>query len=319
MQAIPGYNCEIWSGPDFIYVVNDNNGEMFPFEKRVGHDIWITRPAAQRVNIQNPRVEGNPDLRALASIDLTDILLLGISSPWQPGLKSSPVGDAGLAVRAGLYSLGFLLRRAAVALLDIDEQEIQVGMRPVRDGAGHIYGQIFLSDSLENGAGYSSYFGTPERTVQLLEYVTGQSSQDFYAPYIHASHSGDCLTSCPDCLRDFNNLPYHSILDWRLGLDLARLALDSQARIDFSVPYWQGLDAAAGSAYFGAMPGWTHGYFRGVYSGRKNNRLELITHALWQDDTNNPGPQLATACAHAIAQGLQVKLKSIFEVYRRPY
>jgi hypothetical protein len=204
-------------------------------------------------------------------------------------------------------------------LLDIGEQELSVGMRPVQDANGLITGQVFISDSLENGAGYCPHFGTSARLEALLLYITGQASQDFYGPIVHHSHADLCLTSCPDCLRDFGNLPYHNILDWRLGLDLARLALDGHATMDFSVPYWQGLDASAGAAFFNAMPGWTHGPFHGVYAGRRNNRLTIITHPLWTVDVNNPGPHLAQACAQAMAQGLQVELKSIFEVYRRPY
>src|SRR6185437_6389406 len=104
---------------------------------------------------------------ALASIEQTDVLVLGIQN-WPTGIKSSPVGDEGLAVRASIYSFGFLLRRAAVTLLDIGEHELKVGMRPVRDPHGHIIPQVFLSDNLENGAGYSSHLGTPVETEALL-------------------------------------------------------------------------------------------------------------------------------------------------------
>lgn len=318
MTAIPNRNCEVWSDQDLIYVVNDNGGTLFNFEKLVGRETWVTRDALARVGINNVTTEGNPDPRALASIEQTDVLVLGIRS-WPPGVKSSPVGDVGLTVRAAVYSLGFLLRRAAATLLDVGEKELHVGMRPVQDANGFITGQVFISDSLENGAGYSSFFGTPAQTEALLRYTTGQSSYDFYGPLVHASHASECLTSCPDCLRDFGNLPYHNILDWRLGLDLARLALDVQALIDFSVPYWQGLDAAAGAAYFGAMPGWNHGPFHGVYAGLRNNRLVIISHPLWREDATNPGPHIASACAQALTQGLQVEFKSVFEAYRRPY
>lgn len=318
MTTVLNRNCEVWSDQDLIYVVNDNNGALFQFDKLAGQQTWVTLDALARVGINNPNTDGNPDPRALASIEQTDVLVLGIRL-WPPGLKSSPVGNDGLPVRASIYSLGFLLRRAAATLLDIGEKELHVGMRPVQDANGLITGQVFISDSLENGAGYSSYFGTPAQTELLLRYVTGQSSNDFYGPLVHSSHADECQTSCPDCLREFGNLPYHNILDWRLALDVARLALSAQAPIDFSVPYWHGSDAAAGAAYFGAMPGWTHGYFHGVYAGQRNNRIVMITHPLWREDANNPGPHIAPACAHALAQGLQVEFKSIFEAYRRPY
>ena len=127
--------------------------------------------------------------------------------------------------------------------LDIDERELKVGLRVMQDPNGQVVGQIFISDSLENGAGYSSYFGTPAEAESLLRLVIGQTSPTFYAPLVAAAHASVCQTSCPDCLRDFSNLPYHNILDWRLGLDLARLSLDSNAQIDFSIAYWQGVDA----------------------------------------------------------------------------
>jgi len=128
------------------------------------------------------------------------------------------------------------------------------------------------------------------------------------------------MTSCPDCLRDFSNLPYHSILDWRLGLDLARLALDSAAAIDFTVPYWQGVDSAAAGPYFAARPGWQQVTFAGLQAGRRNNRAEIIAHPLWNTDPNFFGPQIAAAYAQAVAAGCQqVTVKSILEVLRRPF
>jgi len=39
-----------------------------------------------------------------------------------------------------------------------------------------------------------------------------------------ASTGVECDTSCNLCLRDFANLAYHGLLDWRLALDMARIA-----------------------------------------------------------------------------------------------
>ncbi|VTT98805.1 dead deah box helicase : Helicase OS=Mesorhizobium alhagi CCNWXJ12-2 GN=MAXJ12_25728 PE=4 SV=1: DEAD: Helicase_C: DUF1998 [Gemmataceae bacterium] len=321
LTPVPGRNCEIWSDQDFIYVVNDNGGDLFEFVKWANQHTWVTQEALERVGINNPTTDAGPDPRALASIERTDVLVLGIRSPWPPGLKSTPIGDEGLSVRAGVYSLGFLLRRAIATQLDIGEQELRVGMRPVRDAAGHLYGQVFISDNLENGAGYCSHFGTTARIEELLRYVTGQSSRDFYDPYVHPSHASTCLTSCPDCLRDFNNLPYHNILDWRLGMDLARLALDAAAPIDFSVPYWAGVDAAAAANYFNGMPGWDYQPYGTLHAGihETSRRIMFITHPLWREDAASPGPQLAGPVAQALADGLSVRFRSVFEVLRRPY
>ena len=250
-------------------------------------------------------------------------MVLGIVD-WPTGIRTSPAGDDGLEVRAALYSFGFLARRAAADRLDVHEREIRVGLRVLRGATGDITGQIFISDSLENGAGYATLLGEPGETEALLQYMVGVGSSTFHGFLVGPEHAGPgpnaCTTSCPDCLRDFSNLPYHSVLDWRLGLDLARLSLSPAAPIDFTVPYWQGLDAVAAAPYFAAMPGWQQTTFGGLQAGRRGNQVEIITHPLWDCNANRFGAQLAAAYAQATAAGCQkVRFKSVFEALRRPF
>jgi hypothetical protein len=56
-----------------------------------------------------------------------------------------------------------------------------------------------------------------------------------------------------------------------------------------------------------------------LQAGRRGNVVEIITHPLWNTESNNFGPQLALAYAQATAAGYQVTFKSIFEVLRRPF
>ena len=319
-------NYEVWAGQETVYIINDNDGRLFDFEKLAQGETWVTRPALAKVNVSNPLIDPSAgiDQRALGSVKTTDVMVLGIVD-WPAGVRTSPAGDDGLGVRAALYSFGFLARRAAADRLDVHESEIKVGLRVLQDVTGDIIGQIFISDSLENGAGYASLLGTPSETEALLQYMVGQSSPTFYGFLVGQQHAGPgpsaCATSCPDCLRDFSNLPYHSILDWRLGLDLARLALDPTAPIDFTVSYWQGLDAAA-APYFAAMPGWQQVTFGGLQAGRRGNHAEIITHPLWDCDCDPSRfwPQLATAYEQAVDAGCpRPRFKSIFEVLRRPF
>ena len=318
-------NFEVWADQETVYVINDNDGRLFDFEKLAHGETWVTRLALANVGVNNPPIDAGAgiDQRALGSIKTTDVMVLGIVD-WPAGLRRSPAGDEGLGVRAALYSFGFLARRAAADRLDVHEREIKVGLRVLRDAAGDVVGQIFMSDSLENGAGYATLLGQPLEAEALLQYMVGQSNPLFYGFLVSQAHAGPgpnaCMTSCPDCLRDFSNLPYHSILDWRLGLDLARLALDPSAAIDFTVPYWQGVDTAAAGPYFSAKPGWQQVMFAGLQAGRRGNRAEIITHPLWNADSNFFGPQLAAAYAQAVAAGCQqVTAKSILEVLRRPF
>jgi DEAD/DEAH box helicase domain-containing protein len=208
-------------------------------------------------------------------------------------------------------------------VLDIDERELKVGLRVLRDLSGQVRGEIFMSDSLENGAGYSSHLGTPNEAENLMRIVAGQGNLNFYGPIVDLSHAGVCQTSCPDCLRDFSNLAYHNILDWRLGLDLARLALNPNAPIDFAVSYWQGLlsgPASPAAGYVASRPHWQFVQYAGVPAGRRGNNVELIVHPLWSTDLNNLSPQLAAARAQAAAAGaMDITFRSIFDALRRPF
>lgn len=313
----PVENFEVWTGTETVYVVNDNDGQQFQFEKLNGSNTWVTRGAMSKSGMPNPPIDiaAGPDLRVLGSVKPTDVLLFGISG-WRVGLEASPMRVEG---RASLYSFGFMLRRAAAVTLDIDERELRVGLRVTPDAAGHVVGQIFLSDALENGAGYCSYLGTPVAARRLVRFVVGADDDSFHGPLVSGAHRAGCLTSCPDCLRDFANLNYHAILDWRLGLDLARLALDSTAAIGLDVDYWQNVAATSAAAYFAAMPGWQQRTFAGLPGGFRGGEAEILTHPLWTVEPNRLGPELAAAYAEALASGLNVRLKSLFEVLRRPF
>lgn len=314
----PRANFGVWADQETVFVVNDNEGDCFDFYKLSRSETWATQEALNRSNVPLNQIDQAvaPVQRALASIKQTDLLVLGINQ-WPQAVFASPLDVNG---RASLYSFGFLLRRAAADRLDIDERELKVGLRTVREPSGRIIGHVFLSDTLDNGAGYSSLLGQPNESERLLQYVAGIGDPRFYAPYVAPSHAANCQTSCPDCIRDFSNLAFHNILDWRLGLDLARLALDLNALIDFGVSYWQSLVMTAVHAYFAAQPGWVSTSFAGVPAGRRGAHVEIISHPLWSRDTTNLHPQLAQAQAEARANGAShIVFKSIFNVLRRPY
>ena len=121
-------NFESWADADTVYVLNDNGGAFFEFEKLSG-ETWVTRDALEKSGIQNPAgllaAGGSLTIRALASIKPTNVLILGIAD-WPVGLRCSPLEVEG---RAALLSFGYMLRRAIAVRLDIDDREIKVGLR----------------------------------------------------------------------------------------------------------------------------------------------------------------------------------------------
>ena len=105
-------NFESWAGADTVYVLNGNAGALFEFEKLSKGETWVTRDALEKSGQKNPAAlittGGQSDIRALASIKPTNVLIIGLAD-WPVGLKCSPMEVEG---RAALLSFGYLLRRA---------------------------------------------------------------------------------------------------------------------------------------------------------------------------------------------------------------
>ena len=121
-------NFGIFSGPETVYVVNDNNGALFEFE-RVWGESWMTRDALSKVIGTSPAATAGPDVRALGAVSDTDVLISAINT-WPAGVFADPLRVEG---RAAFYSYGFLLRRAAAVQLDVSDGELKVGLRTMID------------------------------------------------------------------------------------------------------------------------------------------------------------------------------------------
>jgi hypothetical protein len=82
-------------------------------------------------------------------------------------------------------------------------------------GQGVHVPQMFLADAIENGAGFTTYLRDQARFAALIDDTLAMIASDWENPATH-----DCGSSCPGCLRDWSNTPYHPLLDWRLASDL---------------------------------------------------------------------------------------------------
>jgi ATP-dependent helicase YprA (DUF1998 family) len=306
-------NMEFWSGQRDVCVVNDNNGKLFQFERLARSESWVTREAVdyalQYTDARPPQYGNGMRQVGLGSIKRTDLLVLGLHVV-RPELDLSPERMEG---RAALYSFGFLLRRAVAVMLDISALEIGVGLRVTRQGE-KVVGQIFLSDSLENGAGYCSRFEQSAELERLLRFIVDPKGR-FLGDITAAHHANGCQTSCPDCLRDYGNLAWHCILDWRLALDMAHLALDRNAPVDFKESHWQSLVGTASSSYFHAL-NWPASVFGGLPAAHSGVRAEVVVHPLWASQH----PSVRQAQDEATIAGIsQLNPKTLFELVRRPF
>ena len=332
-------NFNIDSDAARIFRINDNDGSDFVFQKQSGQDFWFVQDAIDTAMRDIPRNERRPPgpdvdpaaptlIRALASISTTDVLAVGIESA-SVGLCLNPtVPEA----RAAWYSFGFLIRRAAAVSLDVNEAELDLGLQPYIDSTSPFAppsARIFMSDSLENGAGYSTFLGSADRFEELLRFVLGQAAPSwtqtpagsFYSLFQTGSlHNQQCSSSCHRCLREYGNMAFHSLLDWRLGLDMARLALDPAAQIDLQIDYWASLLLREAGPYFDGL-GLQRTTFGGLEAGvdATTTQAIILIHPLWDRSLANLRAEVAVAVAEAQQQGLRVVLRTIFNAVRFPY
>ncbi len=303
-------SARVWTGKERVYAINDNDGRDFEFQRLSNGSGWVVSEAFPKPS-QLPNLDKNAgiDRRALVSITTTDVMLVGFDKDrTMPGLDLSPLSVSG---RAAWFSFGFLLRSAAASFLDVDRNELRVGLRPLRLGE-QVEGEVFLSDSLENGAGYSTYIGRPTVFDEFLRYLL-----KVHAPLLksHRPQGQDCDSACYDCLRDYANMAYHGLLDWRLALDMARLAAGQQIGLS---GYWHGIgedlveqfckDFDGTATRFGALPG-----------VEVHDRALIAIHPLWNIHPEHCVKELSEAILDAKSHGFaRWETVDLFDLSRRP-
>lgn len=216
-----------------VHLVNDNNGELYRLGKN-SDGIYVSRDTYPKLNLQSESAY------AFVSTKTTGVLTLSIAD-IPNSLCLSPLNSENpnaFAVKSAFLSWGYLARKAISTYLDIDSSELTVGfyITPQTKKA-----EVFFVEKLENGAGYCNYLSgrryreVPQDAIILPLIEKGTIYEMLTSP----NHEKGCTSSCYDCIRDYSNQGVHSLLNWRLGLDLARLAHDPSAIIDFTVGYWK--------------------------------------------------------------------------------
>lgn len=314
-------NASLFDFNDNIISVNDNGGRGgFDFQRAT---IFGTeRPGAYAVSPKSNRcvdTGGTAYRVALLSRRKTDILLVNIQQ-WPVGAIADPTTVEG---RAAWYSFAFWLRVAAAAYLDVDALELEAGFRSLGQN-NQTVGQAFLCDKLENGAGYCRFLAKPQEFQQLMDAANPNIPNSIASQWI--GHGSNCDTSCNICLRDYQNLAYHGLLDWRLALDMARLARDPAATIDLDSNWgnfpnpWQYLIQTRipqtlqhlgynSQAQFGTLTGY-------VKQVSRQRSIRILRHPLWSD--NHPEWIAAVAAAQGQYPDYQVQSANPFMVLRRP-
>ena len=247
VEDSPVKNARVGTVSDHVISINDAGGDggfVFydAYVRSKAKDLALAGHGAYTTASSNGRgitikETGEGYRVALMARRKTDILLAGIQE-WPSGIFADPTSVEG---RGAWFSFAFWLRTIASAYLDIDPDELQSGIRTYQGDSGP-FAEVFLCDKLENGAGYCQFLGQTSIFEDILQHAdpdarpNGQES--IAAKWLNSVHLGECDTSCNKCLRDYSNMPYHGLLDWRLALDMARIAL-GEVQIDL-VSGWKG-------------------------------------------------------------------------------
>lgn len=263
-------NVESLSGPGEVFVINDNAGRFYRFapdEKNswISLDVYEDQERWKRLR---PYIEGKLDENrvwtgALGLAKRTDVLLLGPRTVAK-GIDVLPFDPAR---KGAWFSLAFELREVASKQLDVGVSEIDAGFS-VRFVDGAQCSEVYLADSLENGAGYCSHLGESSQLQKLLE------SAAQYVDELGKPPHDQCDSSCPDCLRDFTNRAYHPLLDWRLGRDLLDLFFGKP----LDTGLWQNQERQLAHAFADDFGGQALQLDGGMWAIRGTSKILIIRH-----------------------------------------
>lgn len=238
-------NCKYLKNEELVQIVsiNDNGQQNYKLKKLVDtdkyQDFWVCDEAVKIYWDKKNDGKKAFDLQYVSDFDEADVALVStkMTDVFLAEIDNIPAGinlalvendESNIYAKSAYYSLAFMLRNATAKYLDIDEKEIVVGLKPVWSyKKNYTIAQVFLSDSLENGAGYSRWLTQDNHLQIILDSIATDGKNKAYSDVLLSEHHlNNCDSSCYQCLQDFANLHYHGLLNWRLGLDMAKMMLD---------------------------------------------------------------------------------------------
>jgi DEAD/DEAH box helicase domain-containing protein len=211
---------------------------------------------------------------------------------------------------SAIWSFGEMLRIVCATELDVNPNELQAGLQPLSLDET-LTQSIFISDALENGAGYATHLSSPEIMGKILDRIVSKESDRL------EDTSHDCDSSCPDCLRSYDNRRLHSLLDWRLALDVAELVVGKDMKLsrwlDFSEGEAESMKDTIEAAGLDAKlykAGGLHGVIH-----PSAERAVLFTHPLWRLQEPYWTNAQKTAVGEAMAQITDPSGLEFFDLY----
>ena len=231
----------------------------------------------------------------------SEVILLALD---MPDFLDAPLLEA--PGRAVWYSFGTLMSEAAARVLQISPDEIQVGVRPMRDSFGRIQGEVFIYDDVPGGAGYARAIQDNLEEVAQLALDMGRNCPN-----------ADCGGACYHCLLGYRNQRIHNLLDRNLGVSVLEYLLNGQRphllkRHGASMA--EGLNEYVGSRWKLVDPGQSPGQFDTVFDTGQGHRVGIRpVHPLAARPTTAVLTQILRDT------GILPRIYTSFDLLRRPF
>lgn len=302
---------------------NDNRGELFDLAWQPdGTVLAVNESLYAHAGESAPRlgdkdVEAPSTQAAIGSVKVTDVItfeLFNVST----GTGVVPLSRSEVpASQAAYWSMAEILRTSARIGLDIDPSELVSGLQQVRHSSDFDVARVFLADTLENGAGYATQLGRPDSLRNLI----ADSRKSYRESWETTAHTS-CTSSCPDCLRSWDNQRIHGALDWRLGLDMLDLASGASLELSRWTPLNSRILDGLRDLTKDAVETQIHPEFDIpiLTIGEKLKTVVAVGHPLWERSEQSR-PELPSQIDIALKQsnpGARIIWSDYFEMDRFP-
>ncbi len=290
--------------------VNENFGKGFDFVNQKDLSVVLRGAQIRASGGGVVTVKDDADFEGvfLGAIKTSDVLVIELKDV---ALPQGAIRFDSSAGKSALWSFSEALRRGCEAELDLPQQELEVGLHPVRHGQIPT-AAVFIADALQNGAGYAVELGTEDRFERVLNKV----HSDLKAKWENSGHQDRCTTSCPDCLRSYDNRRLHGYLDWRLAIDSVELALGKE--LDLS-RWFSGVQVKL-QAIEQSNPQVIGELVQELWTLRneETKRAVVLAHPLWSLEADLLNNQQKQAQSELESLGYQVQHFSLFDLDRKP-
>jgi len=331
---------------ELTWKINNNGGDLFKgkYIKHKWHGAeldkqWIENNYLNR--IKEKEIISNEEALALASNKITEVFRLK-PERFDYGIEVDPFSKdkfKAAASKGAFYSAAFLLQRTLANNLDIDPEEIEIAAiydeKIERNGIIQNTACIILADELPNGSGFVQqlYDNYPEY-IRMCISPESDKEPDKYNYQIIKNLSN--LDASYQDLKNYRNMNFHPLLDWRLAVGILRL-LDNpdylsglidtdyqypelkyeingneQTWLDFSKSLIKNLENAFNDIKykkFGKLHGFT----------MFDDYNVIVTHPLWNWSKNQPQEE-SNILIDAISEaGIEnIYFIDTFNLHRRP-